>query len=170
MSSQGKDTDKYSPGDPPENSALRRKILRFLARHNSMTLATVDEIHMPHAAAVFFVNHEFEFYFVSHAKTRHATHIMRSKTLAATINKDHAKWHRIKGLQLTGSTYSIEDDEENLKVKSLFMKKFPDVGGFLEPVSSGSSIRFYKFLPHQITLIDNSQGFGHKEHLTLCHP
>ena len=61
--------------------------------------------------------------------------------------------------------------ELEARVRALYQQRYPLIGGgagvprkILEALQK---IRWYEFVPEDIYLIDNSLGFGHREHLPV---
>jgi uncharacterized protein YhbP (UPF0306 family) len=153
---------------------LQKTILDYMAAHNAMSLATEKE-GIPHAASVFYVNREFDIYFLSSPTTRHGTNMTQNPKVSATINEDYANWLLIKGIQMEGKVESIGGIMENIDIARLYVKKFPYVKDFLfSPMKFGSNVaakvakvRFYTLKPTRILFLNNELGFGHREELVL---
>jgi hypothetical protein len=154
---------------------LREKIRRYLEAHATLTLATCDG-DLPWAAALFFASDaQFNLYFVSSPQTRHAQHIARNAHVAATVNEDYRDWREIQGLQIEGRAEMV-DEADREQVAELYLAKFPS----LRPMFSAprddqerraaeqlAESRFYRVASKRIRLIDNTQGFGHREELDV---
>jgi uncharacterized protein YhbP (UPF0306 family) len=152
-------------------SELNQEVLTMLADHNTMTIATINHLKKPEAAAVFYVNNGFQLFFFSNPASRHAQNIGEGCTCAATIQKDYENWREIKGLQLEGKVVPLASTMDKTLVMKLYLKKY----GFLNDVLvAGHKIfaalqkaKIYKFTPETIWLTDNNYAFGERRKLTL---
>jgi uncharacterized protein YhbP (UPF0306 family) len=158
-----------------EQAELRKVILDYLESHHTLSLATVGDGGVPHAASLFYVNRDLELYFVSSPASRHGLNLTHNAQVSATIAEDYACWRLIKGIQLEGRVKAVGGIWENGRLALSFVKKFPDVADFFSaPQKLGEKIfskvegvRFYKLIPSRVYFIDNERGFGHREELLL---
>ena len=155
---------------------LRQFLRAFLAQHNTMTLATVDAAGAPHAAAVFFAADDaLNLYFLSSPNSRHSVNLARQPLVAATIQSDNQAWQTIQGAQVEGTARMVEGPAELVRAVQIYARRFEFLRGLLDGESSGPAVlrgplassRFFILQPAWIRLIDNTQGFGHKEELHL---
>lgn len=156
---------------------LRAEISSYLAGHNSMVLATTDG-DRPWAAAVFYTHdRSFNLYFLSEDTTRHSSHVLINRRVAATVNEDPDDWQKIRGIQLEGIATKVTSAVEKAKVLGLYLRKFPFVRSFLlspgKALSGmaidGKTVLFsvYRLTPERILYLDNRKGFSHREELRL---
>jgi len=158
-----------------EEVGLRKIILGYLESHHTLSLATLGDDGLPHAATLFYVNRGLNIYFVSSPASRHGLNFMHNAHASATINEDYSSWRIIKGIQLEGTVKAVGGIWENGRLALSFVKKFPDVADFFSaPQKLGEKIfskvegvRFYELIPSRIYFIDNEQGFGHRDELLL---
>lgn len=153
---------------------LRQRILDYLKRHNTMTLATCGN-GSPWAAAVFYVNLDFVFYFLSDPTSTHCTHLASNPMVALAIHEDYRDWRLIQGLQIRGSAERVTSRRETAEAWRLYLAKYPFVSGLFGMARQGpaelsrrlGSVTFYRVASNQVLFIDNSQGFGHRQELVL---
>ncbi|MBS4024364.1 MAG: pyridoxamine 5'-phosphate oxidase family protein [Clostridia bacterium] len=150
---------------------LKQEVLTMLAGHNTMTIATINQLGKPEAAAVFYVNHGFQLVFFSNPDSRHAQNIGNGCACAATIQMDYKNWREIKGLQLEGKVIPLASAMDKTLAMKLYLNKY----GFLNDVLvEGHKIfqalhksKIYKFTPEIIWVTDNNYAFGKRRKLTL---
>ncbi|MFC1815803.1 pyridoxamine 5'-phosphate oxidase family protein [Thermodesulfobacteriota bacterium] len=165
---------KWIETNKVEKNELKKTILAYMQSHHTVSLAT-ERNGVPHAATVFYVNIGYQLYFLSSPTSRHAENLSHNPKVSATINEDYSKWQLIKGIQMEGRVESVGGILENGRIATAFLKKFPDVADFLiSPRKLGQAIaqkvakvKFYKLIPARIYFIDNAQGFGKRNELTL---
>lgn len=149
----------------PETTQTRIK--QFLAAHTTLTLATVAGDGRPQAAALFFAEMEdLSLVFVSEQKSRHSRNIRRNNRVAATIYADRQEWQSIRGLQLEGTCVRLSG-RAAAAARKVYLAKFPFVAQNKFLALMLNMVSFYKIIPVWFRLVDNSQGFGHKEELHL---
>ena len=158
-----------------EEAELRKIILNYLESHYTLSLATVGDGCLPHAASLFYVNRGLKLYFVSSPASRHGLNLTQNAQVSATINEDYACWPLIKGIQLEGRVKIVGGIWENGRLALSFVKKFPDVADFFSApqrlgkkiFSKVEGVKFYELSPTRIYFIDNERGFGQREELPL---
>ena len=156
---------------------LKQNVIDYLRGHNAMSLATTRD-GRPHAATVFYVNSQFDLFFLSSPSSRHGQHLATNNRVAATVNEDYGTWNDIKGLQIEGYVEQIGPLSANRKIADEFVAKFPGTSMFFQdpdempdPVAAKvAKVQFYRLRPTRIFYIDNSQGFGHREELPVSGP
>jgi hypothetical protein len=159
-----------------DSADLRSRVQAFLIRHNTMTLATVNAAGAVQAAAVFYAADEaLNLIFVSSPNSRHSVNLARQPLVAATIQTDNQAWQTIQGVQVEGTAQMVEGAAELVHAVQIYVRRFEFLRGLLDGAASGPAVlrgplassRFYVLRPAWIRLIDNTQGFGHKEELHL---
>lgn len=140
----------------------REQALEYAYNHQVLTLATVGPDGV-WAAAVFYANENFDFYFLSAGHTRHAQHIARNPRVAATIQEDYTGWQEIKGIQLEGTVYLLAAEQQAAAV-TLYREKYPFLAHADSDMQAAlNQVNWYHLLPEHLYFIDNSRGLGHRE-------
>jgi len=151
------------------NEQLQQKALAYLADHNVMTLATSGPEGI-WAAAVFYVNDGFDLYFLSAHTSRHSLNVAAQPLVAATIQEDYQDWAEIKGIQLEGATCRLAG-KERVNAIARYGLKFSLVRNLSDApaaiAQAMSRISWYKVTASRLYMIDNSQGFGHRDEVPL---
>ena len=132
-----------------------------------MTLATAGA-DGPWAAAVFYASHDLTIYFFSDPKSRHCANTRQNPVVSAAIHQNYTDYREIRGVQLAGRVEELPalDLPEAM---NRYVARFPFVQNFLTPEGlfrvGGRIInaKFYRLLPSRLFLLDNRQGFGHRE-------
>lgn len=158
------------------NTDLKSRVQDFLAQHNTMTLATVDADGAPQAAAVFYAADDaLDLFFLSSPNSRHSVNLSHQPRVAASIQADNQAWQAIQGLQIEGTARMVEGLAEMAHAVRAYAGRYDFLRGLLDGVDGGpaalrgplASSRFFVLRPVWMRLIDNTQGFGHKEELFL---
>jgi uncharacterized protein YhbP (UPF0306 family) len=153
----------------------RAGIRQMLAAHHTLTLATVSA-EGPWSATVFYASDdEFNLYFVSDQRTRHARDMLDRPDVALAINADVDNWNDVCGLQIEGIAAKV-GGAERVKALALYLSKFASVKALFEMPRSADEATiagrlkntdFWRVTPRFIRLIDNRRGFGFKQELRL---
>ena len=126
---------------PAKSKELKKVVLEYLKRHNTMTLATAHD-NVPWAAAVFYANDGFTLYFISNPSIcLHFHNIAHNPRVAITINKDYAfrsqsDWRKVKGIQIEGIAKMLTAEEEISQAVTIYTSKYPFTSAYLKSMSS----------------------------------
>ena len=153
-----------------EREVLRAEIEAFLAAHHTVSLATVDDQGMPHAANLLYALDGLVLYWMSDTETRHSRHIAVRPRVTATVAPDYADFRLIRGVQIFGTARRLAGNDSLATVRRMVSRY-----GFLAELANGPAVLraafdkagFYCLEPSRLTYIDNTRGFGHKETLEL---
>ena len=151
---------------------LKQQILDYMEAHNTMTLATCSA-DVPWAATVFYASDELRLYFFSAPDSRHCQNLAGNARVAVTIQDDYHDWRQIKGIQLEGAVTLVDGVLEKAKAMAVYARKYPQVIKlFLDPGSgvfykAFLKVKFYCVIPQKVFFIDNEQGLGKRQELTV---
>ncbi len=154
---------------------LKPQILDYLKSHNTMTLATCAG-DIPWAATVFFASDDLKLYFFSAPESRHCQNLAANQRVAVTVQEDYKDWRRIKGIQLEGRVELVDGVLAKAKAMAIYGIKYPEVIKLFSDPSSGVfhkaflKVKFYCVVPEKLFFIDNEQGFGKRQELSLGDP
>lgn len=143
----------------------RGRALDYLAGHSVVSLATHGP-DGPWAAAVFYVNEDFNLYFISSPASRHSCNLAAHAAVAASVHEDYREWREIKGIQLEGTVAQVAPVEA-ARIRKLYGEKFPlaaDPGSAPAAIAAAfAKVRWYKLAAARVYFVDNSAGFGHRD-------
>ena len=151
---------------------LKQQILAYMQAHNTMTLATAAG-DVPWAATVFYASDDLRLYFFSAPDSRHCQNLAANAQVAVTIQEDYQDWRRIKGIQLEGKVVLVDSVLEKAKAMAVYARKYPAVIKLFTDPASGVfyraflRVKFYCVVPVRVFYIDNEQGFGKRQELTV---
>jgi len=151
---------------------LKQQIVDYLHSHNTMTLATTQG-DLPWAATVFFASEDFRLYFFSAPDSRHCQNLAANPRVAVTIQEDYRDWRKIKGIQLEGRVTLVDGIIEKARAMAIYARKYPEIIKlFIDPASgvfhkAFLKVKFYCVMPDRVFFIDNAQGFGKRQELTI---
>ncbi|WEB41133.1 pyridoxamine 5'-phosphate oxidase family protein [Streptomyces yunnanensis] len=149
------------------DAACPAGIRRALDGHTTMTLAYADE-DGPQACAVLYAAGEAAdgapvLYFVTAASTRHGRALGEPGARAAfTVQRDGQEWSGLTGIQGRGSCRRLDGDERAAGWRA-YTARFPFVAADERLRAALERTALWELRPDWLRLIDNAQGFGHKE-------
>jgi uncharacterized protein YhbP (UPF0306 family) len=157
-----------------EKRELHRRIDELLSQQHVITLSTNDELG-PWAAPVFFAHDGFDLFFVTNPNSRHGKAIAAGSEVAGAVHASSSDWQQIKGLQMTGTAELLDDKQDLDTARKHYFSRYPFTEVFfrqqelLEPEirEKAAAVRFYRFKPGKIVLVDNSVRFGFHGELIL---
>ncbi len=145
-------------------------IRRALAAHSTMTLAYADE-DGPQACAVLYASDARApgaaagpaLYFVTATTTRHGRALAGpGARVAFTAQRDGQEWSALTGLQGRGDCRPLAEAERAAGWR-LYTERFPFVAADERLRGALERTTLWELRPDWLRLIDNGQGFGHKE-------
>jgi uncharacterized protein YhbP (UPF0306 family) len=149
---------------------IARRIAQFLDLHHVMSLATVGA-EGPHAANVFYARDGLALFWVSEADSRHSRDIESNPRIAVTVAPDYTDFMQVRGVQMHGAARRAVEAGERARLLALLEARYPFLAKLAEAPpalrEAYGRIRVYQFTPSDVVLIDNTQGFGHKETLVV---
>ncbi len=144
--------------------------LRILRAHSVLTLATVYRGE-PHAVSLMYANEGFTLYWLSDPRSRHSQALADTPRASITVAGHFADFREIEGLQFLGAARKVGDKSVGKHGLQLMADRYEFLQSFLSGpaklVRSLDLAAVYRFEPDQLTLIDNTKGFGHKEIVSL---
>jgi uncharacterized protein YhbP (UPF0306 family) len=150
---------------PLMTDVQRAGVAAFLAKHTTMTIATVDPDGRPQAADVFFASDDdLKLYWVSDERSRHSQNLGRAERVAASVHQETWDWRDVQGLQIEGWARQIVDPVDAGRAWALFRDKYAFTSAFTDEIAGS---RFYVMTPSWLRVIDNSLHFGHHEEFNL---
>ncbi len=115
----------------------------------------------PQATTVSYVSEGLDIYVGTDPHAQKADNIAHDDRVSATVDLPYASWDQIRGLSLSGHARRLIDPGETLHAAELFLKKFPQIAGYILP--GGEPLALFRIEPEIISLLDYRQGFGHTE-------
>jgi uncharacterized protein len=148
-------------------TSTQQRIKKFLAAHTTLTLATVTGDGRPQAAPLFFAEtDDLSLIFISEKKVRHSRNIAQNNNVAVTIYADGQPWQSICGLQIEGTCVPLAGEAAQ-NARNIYLQKFSFIQQNTLLQLMLNTVTFYQITPAWIRLVDNAQGFGHKEEIWL---
>lgn len=139
----------------------KETILRLLAQHRIMTVATVRPDGWPQATTVGYASEGLVLYFLCGRQSQKAVNIAADNRISLVIDHDTSDPMGIEGLSMAGRAYAVTDPAEMAKVLELMGSKFRKYLTLSQP--DPSSIRLFMVVPEVVSILDYRKGFGHSD-------
>jgi uncharacterized protein YhbP (UPF0306 family) len=149
---------------------LRAEIETFLSAHHTVALATVAAEGGAHVASLLYALEGLALIWTSDPASRHSRHIERDHRAAAVVAPEYDDFRAIRGVQIHGVARRLTTARDCDVARALLCARYPFLAAAEQPPALAPAWRgaaFYRLDPTRITLIDNTQGFGHKSTLEL---
>ena len=146
-------------------AAIKAEILRLLAQHRKLTLATLRPDGWPQATTVGYANDDLTVYFLCAPDSQKAVNLARDDRVSLTIDDDTAQVMSIEGLSMAARAHLVTDPSEAEKALRLMMQRYPPQEAPL-PVPDAANVRIFRVTPTVISVLDYSKGFGHTDLVT----
>ena len=149
-------------------------MLDFLESQKTAVVAAADTEGVPWAAPVFYVNDDFDTYWLANPSTRLRSYFQANPRAVFCVLGEPSEWQKMQGLQMEGRVSIVKARREQLNALRRYVKRFaglssvllnPGRGGGL--VGKASSMRFYRFTPSRCWFTNHEKGFGHRTELAL---
>jgi uncharacterized protein len=135
----------------------------FLAAHSTLSLATLGPDGQPMVASLFFVTDDWpRIYWLSAASSRHSRNLAERPRAAISVHAATWRWTEIVGVQLEGTVAVVPPGADWQAAWERYVAKFPFAVEFQAELARSS---LYRLTPRWARLVDNAQGFGHKDEL-----
>ena len=131
------------------DDATRNEIMEILAQGRHKTLATVRPDGWPQANTL----------------SSKADNIRQSDKVSCTIDLPSETWDTVKGVSMAATASFVTHPEELADCTALLDKQFPAFGDTAE--GEQGTYEVIRLEPAVISIIDYSQGFGHRKLVTI---
>lgn len=140
-------------------------ILRLLAQHRLMTVATVRPDGWPQATTVGYASEGLVLYFLCSRHSQKAANIAADNRVSLVIDHDTSDPMGIEGLSMAARAFPMTDPAEMAKTLELFGAKFPEYRAMPQP--DPAEMLLFRVVPEVISVLDYHKGFGHSDLVTV---
>ena len=140
----------------PRERRIRRSLDRILKQNVLCAVATVGPRRRAHVHICYFAaSPDVELFFISDARSRHATNLRRHPSAAIAVFSSEQGWGgRDRGAQLFGHCAPVPPGGKE-RARRIYGARFPD----LATNQSVRGLAFYRFVTRRVTVLDERE-FG----------
>ena len=134
-----------------QNTNIDERFDKFIAKHHTLTIATVNDKGEPYVANCFYAFDRKRkiFIFTTDETTRHGSEMAANSRVALSIVLETRIVGRVQGLQVCGIAERGDDE-----AKMRYIKRFP--------YAAAAPLSIWMVRPTYLKLTDNTLGFGKK--------
>jgi general stress protein 26 len=140
------------------DKALRSKILEVLARHHTMTLATIRSDGYPQATTVNYIHEDFTLYFATDATSQKAGNIKLNNKVSVAIATDEQDFYKLRGLSMSGIATRVADKARAEGLSLRLFQALPQSKHYVP--NDPRRLVVFEITPVAIALVDYASGFG----------
>lgn len=151
------------------DSHHRRLALGILARARDLTLASRRHDGAPHATTISFASDELVMYAAIGIDSQKAHNIRDDARVALTVNAPYQDWNQIQGLSIDGMAEIVSDPDQVRRASELLLARFPQYAQLIADTDTvpWPGLLYIRIVPHNVSVLDYTAGFGHVRHFTL---
>ena len=139
--------------------------VKILNAHRTMSISTVRPDGWPQTTIVGYVNDGFEIFFMIFRSSQKFANIQRDDRISIAVAAESADLSALKAVYAGAHASEITDPKEREEAWRLLMQRHSNLAGFQLP--DGGDAAFMRATCKYVSMLDFSQGIGHREQLTV---
>ena len=139
--------------------------VKILNRHRLMAISTVRPDGWPQTTMVGYVNRGFDIFFLIFRSGQKYANIQRDDRVSIAVSAEASELEQLKAVYAGGHAVEITDQGERDEIWRRFMERSSNLAGFQMP--DAKQAVFMRVRCKYVSVLDFSQGLGHREQLTL---
>ena len=139
--------------------------VKILNRHRLMAISTVRPDGWPQTTMVGYVNRGFDIFFLIFRSGQKYANIQHDDRVSIAVCAEASELNDLKAVYAGGHAVEISDEAERDEIWRRFMERSSNLAGFQMP--DAKQAVFMRLRCKYVSVLDFSQGLGHREQLTL---
>jgi len=139
--------------------------VRILNSHRIMSISTVRPDGWPQTTIVGYANRGFEIVFMIFRASQKFTNIQHDNRVSVAVAAEPRELEQLTAVYAGGEVEQITDERGRGDAWRLLMERHSNLAGFKIPDDSGAA--FMKLRCKYVSLLDFTQGVGHREQLVI---
>jgi nitroimidazol reductase NimA-like FMN-containing flavoprotein (pyridoxamine 5'-phosphate oxidase superfamily) len=139
--------------------------VKTLNAHRIMSISTVRPDGWPQTTIVGYVNDGFEIFFMIFRSSQKFENIQRDDRISIAVAAEPADLSDLKAVYAGAHASEITDPKEREEAWRLIMQRHSNLAGFQLPDAGDAA--FMRATCKYVSMLDFSQGIGHREQLTI---
>lgn len=139
--------------------------VKILNAHRIMSISTVRPDGWPQTTVVGYVNDGFEIFFMIFRSSQKFANIQRDDRISIAVAAEPADLSDLKAVYAGAHASEITDPKQREQAWRLIMQRHSNLAGFQLPDADQAA--FMQATCKYVSMLDFSQGLGHREQLTI---
>ena len=144
---------------------MEHTAVKILNRHRVMAISTVRPDGWPQTTVVGYVNRGFDIYFLIFRSGQKFANIQRDDRISIAVAAEAAELRELQAVYAGAHAREITDPVEREEAWRMFMERDSNLAGFKLPEAAQAA--FMKATCKYVSVLDFSQGIGHREQFTV---
>ena len=144
---------------------MEQTAIRILNQHRIMAISTVRPDGWPQTTIVGYTNVGFEILFMIFRSGQKFANIQHDDRISIAVAAEPAELSELKAVYAAAHASEITDPNEREEAWRQLMQRHSNLAGFKMPDASGAV--FMRARCKYVSVLDFSQGMGHREQLTI---
>lgn len=144
---------------------MEHPAVRILNAHRIMSISTVRPDGWPQTTVVGYANRGFDIYFLIFRVSQKFTNIQQDNRISIAVAAEPMELAHLQAVYAGANAKEITDEREREEAWRLLMIRHSNLAGFRIP--DGGDAAFMRARCKYVSMLDFTQGPGHRETLTL---
>lgn len=144
---------------------MEHAAVKILNNHRLMAISTVRPDGWPQTTVVGYVNRGFDVFFLIFRSGQKYANIQRDDRVSIAVAAEPRQLQDLKAVYAGGHAAEITEPSEREEIWRLLMQRASNLAGFKMPEASEAV--FMRMRCKFVSVLDFSQGFGHREQFTI---
>ena len=144
---------------------MEQPAIRILNAHRIMAISTVRPDGWPQTTIVGYANRGFELLFMIFRSSQKFANIQRDNRVSIAVGAEPAELNELQAVYAGGHAEEITNAKDREEAWRALMQRHSNLSGFQLP-DGGDAVVMRAMCEH-ISVLDFSQGLGHREAITL---
>lgn len=139
--------------------------IKILNANRIMAISTVRQDGWPQTTVVGYSNRGFEIFFLIFRASQKYANIQHDDRISIAVAPEPAELGQLQAVYAGAIAQEITDPQERDEAWRLLMERHSNLSGFKIPDASGAV--YMRARCRHVSVLDFSQGLGHREQLTI---
>ena len=144
---------------------MEQPAITILNSQRIMAISTVRPDGWPQTTVVGYANRGFDIFFLIYRTSQKFANIQREDRISIAVAPEPADLHELKAVYAGAHAREITDEREREDAWRLLMQRHSNLAGFKIPDARDAV--FMRATCKYVSLLDLSQGLGHREQLAI---
>jgi nitroimidazol reductase NimA-like FMN-containing flavoprotein (pyridoxamine 5'-phosphate oxidase superfamily) len=144
---------------------VEHNAVKILNAHSIMSISTVRPDGWPQTTVVGYANAGFDIYFMIFRSSQKFANIQRDDRISIAVAAEPADLSALKAVYAGAHASEVTDPKQREEAWRLLMQRHSNLAGFQLPDARDAA--FMRATCKYVSMLDFTQGIGHREQLTV---